>query len=55
MGYQLFPNVNLVGLFKDSPAFITQDPIDVELHRRVAEKKQIIMKYIIALHLLVKL
>ncbi|HHF7365431.1 TPA: hypothetical protein ACPSKY_000525 [Legionella bozemanae] len=39
MGYQLFPNVNLVGLFKDSPAFITQDPIDVELHRRVAEKK----------------
>ncbi|KTD41308.1 hypothetical protein [Legionella parisiensis] len=39
MCYQVFPNVNLVRFFKDSHAFITQDPIDVELHRRVTEKK----------------
>ncbi|MCE0723766.1 hypothetical protein [Legionella resiliens] len=39
MGYQLFPNVNLLGLLKDSSAFIAQDPIDIEMHRRASEKK----------------
>ncbi|PWY54865.1 hypothetical protein DGG96_14680 [Legionella qingyii] len=39
MGYQLFPNVNLVGFFKDSSAFISQDPIDIEMHRRISEKQ----------------
>ncbi|KTD01367.1 hypothetical protein [Fluoribacter gormanii] len=39
MGYQLFPNVNLVGFFKDSSAFISQDPIEIEMQRRISEKQ----------------
>lgn len=34
VGYQLLPNINLVKFFKDSSAFVNQDPIDVELYRR---------------------
>ncbi|CAM3022538.1 Uncharacterised protein [Legionella steigerwaltii] len=40
VGYQLFPNVNLVGFFKDSSSFVSQDPIDVELHRRSRQSKE---------------
>ncbi|MCW8400354.1 hypothetical protein OQJ26_16355 [Legionella sp. PATHC038] len=40
VGYQLLPNVNLVGFFKDSSAFVNQDPIDVELYRRKITQKQ---------------
>ncbi|QMT60304.1 hypothetical protein [Legionella sp. PC997] len=39
MGYQLFPNVNLVGFFKDSSSFIAQDPVDIEMRRRVSDKQ----------------
>lgn len=38
VGYQLFPNINLLKFFKDAPAFIAQDPIDVEMHRRFLTK-----------------
>lgn len=40
VGYQLLPNVNLVGFFKDSSAFVNQDPIDVELYRRKITPKE---------------
>ncbi|PWY56523.1 hypothetical protein DGG96_02085 [Legionella qingyii] len=36
--YQLFPNINLNGFFKDMPSFINQDPIDVEINRRLSSK-----------------
>ncbi|MBN9226351.1 MULTISPECIES: hypothetical protein [Legionella] len=39
VGYQLFPNVNLLGFFRDSSAFVSQDPIDVEMHRRASKKR----------------
>lgn len=34
LSYQLFPKINLLGLFKDIPVFISQDPIDIEMNRR---------------------
>lgn len=35
-GYQLFPNLNVIGFFKAVSSFVSQDPIDVELYRRRA-------------------
>lgn len=40
VGYQLFPNVNVLGFFKDSSAFISHDPVDIEMHRRVSQGKK---------------
>ncbi|MCL9683350.1 hypothetical protein [Legionella maioricensis] len=40
VSYQLFPNVNLIKFFKDSSAFIAQDPVDIEMHRKISEKKE---------------
>lgn len=33
-GYQLFPNISLLGFFNSASSFVAQDPIDVEMHRR---------------------
>ncbi|KTC90314.1 hypothetical protein OQJ18_04465 [Fluoribacter dumoffii] len=40
VGYQLFPNVNVAGFFRDSSAFVAHDPIDVEMYRRSSGKNR---------------
>jgi hypothetical protein len=38
VNYQLLPKVNFLRFFRESPYFIAQDPVDMEMHRRSSQK-----------------
>jgi len=49
IAYQLLPKVNFLGFagnfFQNGAAFISHDPIDIELHRRSSKEKQSVQQH----------
>ncbi|MBA2709708.1 MAG: hypothetical protein H0U57_03840 [Tatlockia sp.] len=40
INYQLLPKINLLRFFRESPSYIAQDPVDMDMHRQCSRKEE---------------